>query len=205
MWHDTGLMGFLDKVGKLAMDSLDKATQVADQVRERVDPIIERSELATKVRDKIAPKPPEDEDDRNPFANDSPFIMPETDGEPEAEDTPLGREDLAAQVFGPGTDPWTGRTLQLLTDHGVEHEFTDLESEGGLEIETRLVRETGQDTAPYVFLRGELIGGYNALNEVVRLGQIEEMVKPADERGKTAGIRIVIPKREGDDLPPGAR
>lgn len=204
MWHDTGLMSFLDKVGKLAMDGLDKASRAADKVQARVDPYIERSELATKIRDRIAPKPPPDEDDRKPFANDSPFIVPEARAA-EEDDKPLANPELKAQVFGRGTDPWTGRTLQILTDYDTEHDFVDLESEGGLEIETRLIRETGQDTAPYVFLRGELIGGYNALNEVVRLGQLEEMTKHPDERNQRGGIRIVINKREGDDLPPGER
>lgn len=193
-------MSFLDKVGKLAMDGLDKASRVADKVQERVDPLIERSALATKVRDRIVPKSDAEDDVPDPFANDSPFVAPE----PEEEDKPLGDPEIPAQVYGPGTDPWTGRTLQLLTDHDTEHEFVDLENEGGLKIETRLVRETGQESAPYVFLRGELIGGYNALNEIVRLGQLEEMTKHPDERKDGAGgIRIVIAKREGDDKPPG--
>jgi glutaredoxin len=194
-------MSLLDKVGKLAMDGLDKASRVADRVQERVDPLIDRSPLATKVRDRIAPKA-EREDIPDPFDNDSPFVEPEPEVE-EAEQ-PLGNPNIPAQVYGRGTDPWTGRTLQLLTDHDTEHEFVDLESEGGLKIETRLVRETGQDTDPYVFIRGELVGGFNALNEIVRLGQLDEMTKPPEERSSGAGgIRIVIPKREGDEKPPG--
>jgi glutaredoxin len=166
-----------------------------------VDPLIERSPLATKVRDRIAPRG-EAKDVPDPFDNDSPFEAPE----PVEENTPLGKPELPAQVFGPGTDPWTGRTLQLLTDHGTEHEFVDLESEGGLKIETRLVRETGQEKPPYVFLRGKLIGGYNALNEIVRLGQLAEMTKSPEERtGARGGIRIVIAAREGDETPPGER
>lgn len=203
MWHDTRLMSFLDKLGKLAMDGLDKASRAADKVQERVDPYIERSELATKIRDRIAPKPPADEEDRVPFANDSPFIQPEAKAADE--EKPLANPDVEAQVFGRGTDPWTGRTLQILTDYDTAHEFVDLESEGGLEIETRLLRQTGQETAPYVFLRGELVGGYNALNEIVRLGQLDEMTKPPEERNKRGGMRIVISKREGDELPPGER
>ncbi len=193
-------MGFLDKVGKLAMDGLEKATRAADIVQQRVDPLIERSALATRVRDRIAPKTA-GEEAPEPYANDSPFL----DAEPEEEDKPLGDPELVAQIFGPGTDPWTGRSLQLLTDHDTEHAFVDLEVEGGLKIEARLVRETGQDKPPYVFLRGELIGGYNALNEIVRLGQLDEMTKCADERSSGSGrVRIVIAKREGgDDLPPG--
>ena len=192
-------MSFLDKVGKLAMDGLEKAHRVADKVQDRVDPLIERSTLASAVRDRIAPKK-EGEEPPDPFANDSPFIEPE----PEAEETPLGDPDKLAQVYGRGTDPWTGRTLQLLTDYDTEHEFVDLEADGGLKIETRLVRETGQENPPFVYLRGELVGGFNALNEIVRLGQLEEMTKHPDERSKgSGGVRIVIAKREGDERPPG--
>jgi glutaredoxin len=195
-------MSFLDKVGKLAMDGLDKASRVADKVQERVDPLIAKSTLATKVRDRIAPKTDSGEAPPDPFPNDSPFI----EAPQEEEDKPLGDPEIAAQVYGNGTDPWTGRTLQLLTDHDTAHEFVDLESEGGLKIETRLVRETQQDKPPYVYLRGQLVGGYNALNEIVRLGQLEAMtVHPDEQSGRKGGIRIVIAKREGDDLPPGER
>jgi glutaredoxin len=195
-------MSFLDKVGKLAMDGLDKATRVVDKVQERVDPLIARSALATKVRDRIAPNSASGDEPPDPYPNVSPFI----DAPQEEEETPLGNPELAGQVFGNGTDPWTGRVLQMLTDHETDHEFIDLESEGGLKLETRLVRETQQDKPPYVFLRGELIGGYNALNEIVRLGQLEVMTTHPDERSKgSGGVRIVIAKREGDDLPPGER
>jgi glutaredoxin len=194
-------MGLLDKVGKLAMDAIDQAARTADKVQQRVDPLIERSELASKIRDRIRPKH-ESIEVPDPEPNESPFVS-QDEPEPEAE-KPLANPALAAQIFGRGTDPWTGRSLQMLTDHGVDHEFVDLEAEGGLKIETRLLRETKQETAPYIFLRGELIGGYNALNEVIRLGQIDEMVKPPEERGK-GRMRIVIQKRGGDDVPPGER
>ncbi len=197
-------MSILDKVGKLAMDGLDKAARAADKLQERVDPLVARSPLATKIRDRIAPRATVPDDAlREPPPNASPFAAPAP--EPEADERPLGDPSRKAQVYGNGTDPWTGRALQLLADHDVEHEFVDLEGDGGLKLETRLVRETGQDRPPFVYLRGELVGGFNALSEIVRLGQLEEMIKAPEERAKGGGIRIVIPKREGDDLPPGER
>jgi glutaredoxin len=91
-----------------------------------------------------------------------------------------------------------------LNDHDIEHGFVDLESEDGLKIEPRLHNETKQSNPPYVYLRGEFIGGYNALNEIVRLGQLEEMTMTAEERDKSGKrTRIVISKRTEDDRPPG--
>ena len=130
-------MSFLDKFGKVAMDALDKASRVAERFS--------------------GPKEDDDFVVPDPEPNESPFAPPPED-EP---DEPLGNADKAAQVFGPGTDPWTGRCLQLLTDHQIEHEYVDLEGEGGTAIETRLVSETAQHNPPYVYLRGAFIGGFD--------------------------------------------
>ncbi|HZO15732.1 MAG TPA: glutaredoxin [Polyangiaceae bacterium] len=186
-------MSFLDKVGKMAMDAIDSATRVAGKVQSKVDPLIEKSELATRLRERIVGR----DDDfaaPDPENNDSPFESAE------AEEAPLGKPQLPAQVFGRGTDPWTGRTLQLLADRQVEHEFVDLEAEGGLKIHSQLVRETKQNEAPYVFLRGEFIGGFNALSEIERLGQLEARLDPNQTQGR---VRIVIPTRREDERPAG--
>jgi glutaredoxin len=171
-------MSFLHKVGKAAMDALGKASRLADKVSRREDDF------------SAAPLPEQ---------NSSPFEAPE-----EEDDEPLANPELPAQVFGRGTDPWTGRSLQLLTDHEVDHEFTDLDGDGGLTTETMLVRETQAQNPPYIFLRGAFIGAYDALNEIVRLGQIEEMTKHPDERDKSGSrTRIVIAKRDGEEPRPG--
>lgn len=194
-------MSLLDKVGKAAMDAIDKAARAKDGVQKRLDPLIEKSEVATRLRDRIAPPERSLDEIPTPEQNDSPFLS--TEAEPE-EDEPLADASRPAQVFGPGTDPWTGRCLRILADRDIDHDFVDLEDEGGLGIETRLVRQTGQQAAPYIFLRGELIGGFDALNEIERLGQLEEMVKPPDERQK-GRVRIQIAKRGEDGLRPGER
>jgi glutaredoxin len=197
-------MSLLDKVGKVAMDAIDKASRVAGGVQQRADSLIERSALASQLRDKIAPKREDDGFEvPTPEQNASPFARPLEDDEPAA---PLADAEQPGQVFGPGTDPWTGRSLQLLSDHGVEHTFVDLEAEGGMAIETRLVSETAQHNPPYIYLRGEFIGGFDALNEIVRLGQIEELTKSAEERANaTKGrTRIVVAKRGADETRPGA-
>ena len=189
-------------VGKAALDALDNAGRVNSKLQERVDPLIERSATAKRLRDRLLPNDEDLDDVPIPETNASPFKEAEKGKAAEKEQAPLAKPELPAQVFGAGTDPWTGRALQILTDYEVEHEFVDLEAEDGLKIETRLVRETGQDKPPFIFLRGELIGGYNALSEIQRLGQLEERTKPADERSQ-GKVRIVIPKREGDEVPPG--
>ncbi len=194
-------MSLLDKVGKAAMDALHKATLAAESVQQRADALIDKSPLASQLRERIAPKKADDGFVvPDPEQNDSPFAVVE-----EPPDAPIGNPDKAAQVFGPGTDPWTGRCLQLLTDHGVEHDYVDLEAEGGMAIETRLVRETAQHKPPYVYLRGSFIGGYDALNEIVRLGQIEEQTMPPEQRSQAAAgrTRIVIAKRGADEIRPG--
>src|SRR5207244_1919499 len=90
-----------------------------------------------------------------PEQNTSPFTPPPI----EIAKKPLGKPELAAQVFGRGTDPWTGRTLQLLVDRDIAHEFIDLEAEGGAQLEAQLIGETAQPSPPYVYLRGEYAGG----------------------------------------------
>ncbi len=196
-------MSLLDKVGKAAMDAIDKAARAKDGVQKRLDPLIEKSEMATRLRDRIVPPERSLDEIPEPENNDSPFVSAEAEDEPER-DEPLADPSRPAQVFGRGTDPWTGRCLRILADRDIDHDYVDLEDEGGLGIETRLVRQTGQQTAPYIFLRGELIGGFDALNEIERLGQLEEMVKPPEERRK-GRVRIQVAKRGEDGLRPGER
>jgi glutaredoxin len=185
-------------MGKLAMDAVDSAARVAGKVQAKVDPLIDKSELARGLRDRIVGREEGDFVAPEPESNVSPFESAAA----EEEGKPLANPALPAQVFGGGTDPWTGRTLQLLADHQVEHEFVDLEMEGGLKIHSQLVRETSQNEAPYVFLRGEFVGGFNAIHEIERLGQLDERIKPPEERsgGK---VRIVMPSRREDQRPAG--
>jgi glutaredoxin len=191
-------MSFLDKVGKVAMDAVDGAARLAEKARERVDPLLEKAPLPAGLRDRLRPKA-DDFRAPDPEPNESPF---QTAPEPEQR-KPLANAAVPAQVYGRGTDPWTGRALQLLADRGVEHEFVDLEVEGGAQIEGQLIRETRQNDSPYVYLRGEFVGGFNALDEIDRLGQLDDRVKPAEERSKAVGrVRIAIPKH-GEDLFPG--
>src|SRR5438067_13783563 len=111
-------MSFFDKVGKRALDAIDSAARVAERVEKRVQPMLDKTPLGAKLRDlrhsqDIADVP-------TPEQNASPFMAPPA---PEEKKLPIGKPELAAQVFGRGTDPWTGRSLQLFVDRGIEHGF----------------------------------------------------------------------------------
>ncbi len=193
-------MSWLDKVGKKALDAIDSAARKAEDVSRRVEPLLDKTPLGAKLRDRRRTHAVDDVP--TPEQNSSPFAPPPTD----VAKKPLGKPELAAQVFGRGTDPWTGRTLQLLQDRDIAHEFVDLEAEGGAQLEAQLIGETGHPSPPYVYLRGEYAGGFNALHELDRLGQLEERAKPPEQRGAAVGgVRIVMKSRGGDDSPEGER
>jgi glutaredoxin len=94
----------------------------------------------------------------------------------------FGDAGVKAQIFGKKSCPWTGRAITLLERHKVDFDYIDLEEP---EHEAKLVPlavETKQQTVPFVYLRGQFIGGFNALSEVERLGQLEVAMMSAEER-----------------------
>lgn len=119
---------------------------------------------------------------------------------PEAKAKPLGDPSIALQLYGRRSEPWTGRALLLVRDQDLPHAFIDLEDDDG-RLEARLQSETRQNVMPYVFIRGEFFGGYNALDELNRLGVLEEAMKPASERNG----HIVVPRRGPEIAAPGER
>ena len=110
---------------------------------------------------------------------------------------PLGDPTKVAQVYGKRSCPWSGRSIRLLEDRGIEHEFIDLDDSENEVLGNRLIAETKQNTVPYVFIRGEFVGGYNALSERDRLGQLEAMLDP-DEAGD-GRIKIEVAERPNSD------
>jgi hypothetical protein len=67
------------------------------------------------------------------------------------------------------------------------------------------VLETKQNTVPYIYLRGYFIGGFNALSEIERLGQLEVAMMSADERANApAHLRSVeiVPRPNTDEVAP---
>lgn len=94
----------------------------------------------------------------------------------------LGNPGIKAQIYGKSSCPWTGRAMTVLEKHKVDYDFIDLELPEHEALQLRLGNETNQHTVPYVYLRGRFIGGYNALAEVERLGQLEQALLSAEAR-----------------------
>jgi glutaredoxin len=111
------------------------------------------------------------------------------------QDTGFGDPTVKAQVFGKKSCPWSGRAITLLERHKVDFDFVDLEEPEHEAKLTGLVLETKQNTVPYIYLRGAFVGGFNALSEVERLGQLEVLLMTAEERKNAPahlrGVEIV--------------
>jgi glutaredoxin len=94
----------------------------------------------------------------------------------------LGNPNLPAQIYGKNSCPWTGRAMTVLEKLKVDYDFIDLEQQEHEKFAPLLSSETHQNTVPYIYLRGRFIGGYNALAEIERLGQLEVAMMSAEER-----------------------
>lgn len=118
----------------------------------------------------------------------------------------LGDPGRAAQVFGRRSCPWSGRVVSLLESARIEHSYFELDSYGGDGVLRELKLETKQDTVPYVYIRGRFIGGYNALDEIHRLGQLEYLSLPEAERAlhPLHGRIEIAPRRHDGEHVPGA-
>jgi len=118
--------------------------------------------------------------------------------------TGFGDPSIKAQIYGKKSDPWTGRAITILERHKVDFDNVDLEEP---EHESKLIalsNETKQHTVPFVYLRGQFIGGFNALAEIERLGQLEYALMSADERAAVpAHARFeIVPRPNTDEVVP---
>ena len=93
----------------------------------------------------------------------------------------LGDPAIKAQIYGKKSCPWTGRAISLLERHKVDFDFVDLEEPEHEAKLAPLALETKQNTVPYVYLRGRFVGGFNALSEIERLGQLEVALMSKEE------------------------
>ena len=178
-----------DELGGEARDSIvewaDKS-QTAAKAKHAVERVRER---AAAVRAKSAPAPAQ---------------SPEERWQPEPPPS-LGDPSIPVQIFGDASCPWTGRAQRLLEDRQIEFQLIDLDDPENGTLPSQLVAETAQNTVPYIFVRGEFVGGYNALSELERLGQLELRVLSEKEREQRAGrIKIEVAKRPTtDEVAPG--
>ncbi|MCW5803395.1 MAG: glutaredoxin [Deltaproteobacteria bacterium] len=118
----------------------------------------------------------------------------------------LGDPSIKAQIYGKKSCPWTGRAITLLEKHKVDFDYVDLEEPEHEQKLHTLALETKQNTVPYVYLRGLFIGGFNALSEVDRLGQLEVAMMTKEEREQAPphlrGVEIVA-RPNTDEVAPG--
>ncbi|MBV8758772.1 MAG: glutaredoxin [Deltaproteobacteria bacterium] len=116
----------------------------------------------------------------------------------------FGDPSIKAQIFGKKSDPWTGRAITILERNKVDFDNVDLEEPENESKLVPLANETKQHTVPFIYLRGQFIGGFNALAEIERLGQLEYALMSAEEREKVpphARFEIV-PRPNTDEVVP---
>jgi glutaredoxin len=117
----------------------------------------------------------------------------------------LGDPSIKAQIYGKKSCPWSGRAITLLERHKVDFDFVDLEEPEHEAKLTALALETKQHTVPYVYLRGQFVGGFNALSEIERLGQLEfALMTKAERESAPAHLRHIeiVPRPNTDEVAP---
>jgi glutaredoxin len=108
------------------------------------------------------------------------------------------------QIFGRASCPWSGRAVALVERARLEHSYFDLSGYGSDAVLRELVQETKQDTVPYIYVRGRFIGGYNALDELYRLGQLEYLALPEGERAQHplhGRVQVAPRQHDGERIP----
>jgi glutaredoxin len=117
----------------------------------------------------------------------------------------FGDTSIKAQIFGKKSCPWSGRAITLLERNKVDFDFVDLEEPEHEAKATGLAIETRQHTVPYIYLRGQFVGGFNALSEIQRLGQLEVAMMSKEELAAApAHVKAVeiVPRPNTDEIAP---
>ncbi len=116
-----------------------------------------------------------------------------------------GDPELKAQIYGKKSCPWTGRAITLLERHKLDYDYIDLEEPEHEAKLAPLQNETHQHTQPFIYLRGQFIGGFNSLAEIERLGQLEFALMTKEERANApAHLRSIeiVPRPNTDEVAP---
>lgn len=117
----------------------------------------------------------------------------------------FGDPSVKAQIYGKNSCPWTGRARSLMEKHKIDFDWVDLEEPEHEAKATGLALETHQNTVPYVYLRGVFVGGFNALSEIERLGQLDvAMMTPEERAAAPAHLRSVeiVARPNTDEVAP---
>src|SRR5205807_9274611 len=104
----------------------------------------------------------------------------------------------SAQIFGSDADQWTGRCKILFEQRGVAFEFVDVDDPRQAGVRERLAGQTRRSVLPYVFVRGQFIGGWNELDELDRLGKLDELLDPAAASARSP-VKVVVAERPGGE------
>ena len=157
--------------------AVDRALVVTDKVLDRL-----RKEPRKRLD--AVPTPP---------APPDPFVEKPAAAAAPPTEKPLGDPGLVAQIYGKRTCMWSGRVQRIFQDLGMPARFIELDDPDQLGVESRLVKETKRYETPYVYVRGEYVGGFQAVDELLRLGELETRALPADQRAaatKRSRIRL---------------
>lgn len=177
----------LERASGKVVDALSRADVMGGKVRDRVVETLDALKTSTQA-------PPAAT--RPPAPTPKPAVKPPPMG--------LGDPSRAVQVFGRESCPWSGRVLALLESNRIEHSYFDLDGYGSDSVVRELKQETKQDTVPYVYVRGRFIGGYNALDELHRLGQLEYLTLSEADRARHpmhGRISVAARTHDGEQFP----
>ncbi|MEP6864811.1 MAG: glutaredoxin [Deltaproteobacteria bacterium] len=207
---------FAKVAGEKLMSALNRADEIGGELRDFIqdkmatDPRYIRARKAWaklvgkdfESKDEAAAKAKAAEAKRAAKAAPTPAAKPRP-GEAGAQ-VGFGDPTIKAQIFGKKSDPWTGRSITILERLKVDFDNVDLEEP---EHEAKLVpltNETKQHTVPFIYLRGQFIGGYNALAEIERLGQLDYALMTKEERETVpAHARFeIVPRPNTDEVVP---
>jgi glutaredoxin len=188
-------------------EALDRADELGGDLRDYVKDRWDHDPRFAKLRARFGGAPA-----AAPVAKPKPVPAPLANAAAIAAVTPppaakkaLGNPDIKAQVYGKNSCAWTGRAMTVLEKHKVDYDFVDLEQPEHEHLIVALSSETKQHTVPFIYLRGKFIGGYNALAEVERLGQLELALMSAAERAAApAHMRAVeiVARPNTDEVAP---
>ncbi len=206
---DTAKQGLAAQLTSRVKEALDRADEVGGDLRDYLQDRWTNDPRLAPVRarlDKLRGREPVRAPARAaaPQAAASPLADKPAPAAP-AKQVGLGNPALPAQIYGKNSCAWTGRAITILEKHKVDYDYLDLEQQEHEKYLPLLAIETHQNTVPYVFLRGQFIGGYNALAEVERLGQLEIALMSPEERAKApAHLRLIeiVPRPNTDEVAP---
>lgn len=167
----------LKDAGTRLLDVADRADERGGEIRDQIKEKLRTSRRLAELKKALTTSPASDSKDQ---AENKVAPAPSPKKQPEVFSYGDARKE--AQVFGARSCTWSGRSMRLFESAGVQATYLDLDHPGSGSLREELRRETGQHTVPYIYLRGQFIGGFNALDEIHRLGQLPYLLLTEAER-----------------------